>query len=159
LTAPLAPEQNMTNNTTVQRLLSSDAKWRPTWSNPVTMTQTRKYGSSISTSLMMVTFSTHHHILPTLLTPNITSHTHGPRWEPSRLLGLLIEGGIRFATVNNAGHRATSDSVRSNLVLRSLDTVSDRGNVAVIYHTGKFGESRDKQVLICMARLRISSYG
>jgi hypothetical protein len=103
-------------------------------------------------------FSTHHHILPTLLTPNITSHTHGPRWEHSRLLGLLIEGGIRFATVNNAGHRATSDSIRSNLVLRSLDTVSDGGIVAVIYHTGKFGESRDKQVLICMARLRISSY-
>ena len=58
-----------------------------------------------------------------------------PRCEPTQFLG----GGIRFAAVKNAGGRATSDAIRSILILRSLNTVSEGGTVAVIHHTGKYG--------------------
>lgn len=58
-----------------------------------------------------------------------------PRCEPTQFLG---EEAGRFATVKNAGGRATLDAVRSILVLRSLNTVSDGGTVAVVHHTGKY---------------------
>jgi hypothetical protein len=56
-----------------------------------------------------------------------------PRCEPTQFLG----GGIFFGTVKNAGGRPTSDAVSSILTLRSLNTISEGGTVAVIHHTGK----------------------
>jgi hypothetical protein len=58
-----------------------------------------------------------------------------PRCEPTQFLG----GGILFGTVKNAGGRATPDAIRSILTLRSLNTVSEGGTVAVIHHTGTYG--------------------
>jgi carbonic anhydrase len=58
-----------------------------------------------------------------------------PRCEPSQFLNGAA--GL-FATVKNAGGRVTPDAIRSILVLRSLNTVSDAGTVAVIKHTGNY---------------------
>jgi hypothetical protein len=60
--------------------------------------------------------------------------------------------------INNAADRATADATQSILVLRSLDTVSDGGTVAVIHHTGITSESLDGRVLMCVYRLRVNAY-
>jgi carbonic anhydrase len=57
-----------------------------------------------------------------------------PRCEPTQFLG---EYPGRFATVKNGGGRATDDAIRSIIVLRSINLVSDAGVIAVIHHTGK----------------------
>lgn len=55
-----------------------------------------------------------------------------PRCDPVRFLG----GDVIFGSVRNAGGRITDDAIRSIVVLRSLNTVSEGGTVAVVHHTG-----------------------
>ncbi|KAH7076064.1 carbonic anhydrase [Paraphoma chrysanthemicola] len=102
----------MAHNSTTERLLSSNAKWRPSWTTPVTMGQMRQ-GAAINKPLMIITCM-------------------DPRCEPTKFLG--SEAGP-FATVSNAGGRATADAVRSILVFRSLFVASERVTVAVVQHT------------------------
>ncbi|CAI6301219.1 unnamed protein product [Periconia digitata] len=102
----------MAQNTTTERFLTGNSKWRPTWKTPFTMEQMRKFGAGPENPLMIVTCM-------------------DPRCEPTQFLG----GDHIFGTVKNAGGRATSDAIRSILTLRSLNTVSQGGTVAVIHHT------------------------
>jgi carbonic anhydrase len=75
-----------------------------------------------------------------------------PRCEPTQFLG----GDIFFGTVKNAGGRATLDAVRSIVTLRSLNTVSEGGTVAVIHHTGKYGSLIGRQkLLVTLQMLRL----
>jgi carbonic anhydrase len=57
-----------------------------------------------------------------------------PRCEPTQFLG----GKLLFGTVKNAGGRATPDAIRSIVLLRSLNQVSNGGTVAVVHHTGQY---------------------
>ncbi|PVH99361.1 hypothetical protein DM02DRAFT_656514 [Periconia macrospinosa] len=95
-----------------ESFLAGNAKWRPTWKNPATMEQMRTFQSDLNNPVMIVTCM-------------------DPRCEPTQFLG----GGFLFGTVKNAGGRATPDALRSILTLRSLNTVSKKGTVAVIHHT------------------------
>ncbi|KAF2030695.1 carbonic anhydrase [Setomelanomma holmii] len=102
----------MAESTATERILAGNAKWHPTYKTPATMEQMRLFGSSGDKPMMVVTCM-------------------DPRCDPSQFTG----GDEIFATIKNAGGRATPDAIRSILTLRALNTVSDKGTVAVIHHT------------------------
>lgn len=72
----------MAQNTTTERFLAGNAKWRPTWNTPPTMEQIRKNGSAPDSPLMIgkssprVDISVWFHVPATTLTP-FNSHVHG----------------------------------------------------------------------------------
>ena len=45
----------MVQNTTTERFLAGNSKWRPTWDTPATMEQMRKYGEAPNNPLMIGT--------------------------------------------------------------------------------------------------------
>ncbi|KAH7407088.1 carbonic anhydrase [Phaeosphaeria sp. MPI-PUGE-AT-0046c] len=107
-----APQSPMAPNTTIERFLSGNAKWRPGWKTPPPMTAIRKNGLGPENPLMIVTCM-------------------DPRCDPAQFLG----GDLIFGSVRNAGGRITPDTIASIVTLRSLNLVSEGGTVAVVHHT------------------------
>ncbi|OAL05139.1 hypothetical protein IQ06DRAFT_333352 [Phaeosphaeriaceae sp. SRC1lsM3a] len=126
----------MPTNTTTEKFLAGNEKWRPSWKTPPTMEQIRKVGMGPENPLLVSTTPSPRHHPPFTTSANrpfayrvVTCMD--PRCDPSQFLG----GDLLFATMRNAGGRVTEDVIRTIAVLRSLNTVSEQGTVAVVHHT------------------------